>query len=103
MIVLLKNKSGNYNATGDYDVETNSLVVKTGSVVSPDICYTKTFRGAKSVERQRVDNVVDNIVQRDVKFSSPSTAANFVTGRSSNGMIMWKTEEGKSLKKTILK
>jgi len=31
-------------------------------------------------------------------FSSPSAAAVFVLGRSSNGYVEWKTAEGKTLK-----
>lgn len=35
---------------------------------------------------------------RDVLFSSPSTAASIVTGRSANGLIEWKTSDGRILK-----
>lgn len=39
----------------------------------------------------------------DVSFQSLSTAACFVTGRSANGMITWKTEDGKYVRYTLKK
>ena len=35
---------------------------------------------------------------RDAEFSSPSTAAAVIHGRSANGLTAWKTEGSKSLK-----
>jgi hypothetical protein len=37
-------------------------------------------------------------VKEDVIFKSASTAANFVTGSSTNGLTSWKTEEGKAIR-----
>ena len=37
-------------------------------------------------------------VIKDVPFKSASTAANFVTGASTNGLTAWKDENGKTLK-----
>jgi hypothetical protein len=36
--------------------------------------------------------------EQDYLFSSPSTAAGVVLGRSANGRTEWKTKEGKTLK-----
>ena len=36
-----------------------------------------------------------------MKFKSPSTAANFVTGRSTNGLIAWKNIDKKTIKELI--
>ena len=46
-----------------------------------------------------VDGVVDNnfMTQEDMIFKSPSAAAMFVVGRSSNGRSEWKTKSGASL------
>lgn len=38
------------------------------------------------------------ILQTDYLFSSPSTAAAIVMGRSANGLVEWKSSKGKSLK-----
>jgi hypothetical protein len=35
---------------------------------------------------------------KDTEFSSPSAAAAAIHGGSANGLLAWKTEEGKSLK-----
>lgn len=49
-------------------------------------------------EQRRKVSVVDGVLQEDVLFSSPSYAAMFVIGKSANGLISWKDENGCSLK-----
>jgi hypothetical protein len=51
------------------------------------------------------NNFVDEngIVLKDCSFNSPSTAAQFVTGSSRNGYLVWKTKDGKKLKDIISK
>ncbi|MCW5983520.1 MAG: DUF4357 domain-containing protein, partial [Bryobacteraceae bacterium] len=39
------------------------------------------------------------VFARDAEFSSPSAAAAVIHGGSANGLIVWKTKDGKSLKK----
>lgn len=41
------------------------------------------------------------ILIEDIVFNSPSAAAVFCTGRSSNGWLEWKNSEGKTLDSTI--
>lgn len=43
----------------------------------------------------------DGILLQDVTFKSLSTAATFVAGRISNGMITWKTPDGKYVRDTL--
>ena len=38
------------------------------------------------------------VLTRDLLFSSPSTAASIVMGRSANGLAEWKTKDGRILK-----
>jgi hypothetical protein len=38
------------------------------------------------------------VFTKDTEFSSPSAAAAAIHGGSANGLIAWKTENGKSLK-----
>ena len=45
--------------------------------------------------------VVNNVLQTDMIFKSASTAANFVTGNSTNGLIAWKNKDGVILKTLI--
>ncbi len=101
MNVVLTNRAKTYLAIGTYDPSTKTLVVKAGSTVSKDIAYSPTFRGTKTIEKLRAQYVVDGITTEDVLFSSPSSAANFITGSSSNGMVLWKTEEGISIKQAL--
>ena len=69
-----------------------------GSKLSEHISYSDKFRGAKTIERNREGVVVNGILIKDVEFKSASTAANFVTGSSTNGLTAWKTENGTKLK-----
>lgn len=98
MKVYLKSRSGRYEATGEYNEITKELFVLKGSRVSSTIACG-SFRGAKSVAKYRKDvcDEAGNVI-KDILFKSPSTAANFVTGRSTNGMLAWKNETGSSLK-----
>lgn len=91
----------NVNATAEYDIMTGSVTVLKGSIVSETIAYSEKFRGAKSIEKHRAGVVNGTKVITDVIFKSASTAANFVTGASTNGLTAWKDENGKTLK-TIL-
>ena len=52
------------------------------------------------VKKARDNAVIDNngILQENVLFQSPSYAAAFVNGRSTNGLTAWKDKEGKTLK-----
>lgn len=101
MKVYLKRKRIGVNAAGDFDPTTRALVVLSGSVLSKDVAHSEKFRGAKTIERTREGNVQDCILQRDIAFKSPSTAGNFVTGRSVNGLVTWKTEDGRTVKEIL--
>ena len=101
MKVFLNRPRTGIAAVGEYDKTTKSLIVKKGSVISTDISKSARFRGAKAIENARTGNVKDNIVLKDITFSSASTAANFVTGSSTNGLIAWKDENGMALKKVL--
>lgn len=100
MKLYLKTKSG-ADATGEYDSASKELTVKKGSVVSPDVHTTGKFRSANSVLKYREQHCDGVTVKTDVVFKSASTAANFVTGRSTNGLITWKNSDGQALKTLI--
>ena len=101
MVVRLTRERSGIEAKGVFDIETGSLTVLSGSIVSADVRHTNTFRGADTIEERRIKYVENRTVVVDVLFKSPSTAANFVTGGSTNGLTAWKTEDGKSLKDVI--
>lgn len=89
-----------YEATATYD-EGNVTVLK-GSRIN-----TRTnpkFKPSNEVATKRADrSLVDETgtLLVDVEFKSLSTVATFVTGRTSNGMITWKTEDGRYVRYTI--
>ena len=43
----------------------------------------------------------DHSIKTNVQFKSSSSAANFVTGMSTNGLLAWKNEDGIPLKNLI--
>jgi len=98
MKLYIKRKRTQVDAVAEYDEKTGRFTVLAGSVLSPDIAQSATFRGAKSIERARDGIVRECVLQKDVAFKSASTAANFVTGRSTNGMIAWQDSKGNTLK-----
>lgn len=97
MKLYMKRKNKTIEAVAEYDLENGSVTVLKGSTVSPTIAYTEKFRGAKSIEKSRSEYVENGIVIKDVYFKSASTAANFVTGSSTNGLTAWKSENGNTL------
>ena len=98
MKVFIKKAKANVDAAGEFNPQTGHLTVLEGSRLSERIAFSEKFRGAKTIERNREGVVINGILKQNVEFKSASTAANFVTGSSSNGLITWRTEDGVKLK-----
>lgn len=98
MKVYLKTRNG-ADATAIYEPGKKEFIVLKGSKVSSSVSNSPKFRGADRISKKR-EGIVDknNILKEDVCFTSSSTAANFVTGNSSNGLRVWKNEQGVCLK-----
>lgn len=101
MKLYLTRPRSNVKAVAEYDIANNSFIVLKGSIVSETIAYSEKFRGAKSIEKARVGVLDGAMVIKDVHFKSASTAANFVTGSSTNGLTSWKDESGRLLKSIL--
>lgn len=99
-VFLIKPKSG-VNASGEYNPDTKELIVCAGSIVSESINYSEKFKGANSIAKYRDQYVVNRVVKENVVFNSASTAANFITGSSSNGLTTWKDQQGRTLKSLL--
>lgn len=94
--VKLAPRNGACYAEGIY--EDGMLLVMRGGKINLD--FADHIRGGNNARKYREDtNYVDvqgNIL-KDCYFTSPSTAAQFVTGRSTNGYEAWKVAPKKSL------
>lgn len=99
-VFIIRDRSG-IRAEAEYCVETKECTVLKGSTVSIDVCHEGKFRGGKTIERERDDAVKNNVVIKDKVFKSASTAANFVTGHSTNGLTAWKDINGKTIKQLL--
>ena len=97
-----KSRDNLYEAKAIY--KDGEVTVKKGSRIN--LKFGKGFKPSTLIKEKMNDRtIVDNngIVMKDVSFSSLSTAASFVTGRVSNGMITWKTPDGKYVRDTLKK
>ena len=99
--LYLKSQGGKYHATALY---VDGLIkVRKGSVVNTTLAdHIRGGNKARSYleNRDYVDEL--GVELKDCEFKSPSTAAQFVTGNSTNGNIAWKDKEGKKLKELLV-
>lgn len=73
-----------------------TVTVKKGSRIN--IHLSTGYKPTATIQKLRDDSSVvddDGVLLKDIPFESLSTAASFVTGRTANGMIVWKTENGR--------
>jgi hypothetical protein len=99
-LFIIRNRSG-VNALCTYDENEKTFTVKAGSIVSNDISNSRSFNSTESIKKQRKVSVKGRQVISDVVFTSSSTAANFVTGTSTNGLVTWKNKDGITLKEIL--
>ena len=96
LYIHFSTRNGSAYADGVYEGE--KTIVKAGGKISDS--FSSCIRGGTMARRMREDpNCVDenrNIIV-DCTFSSPSTAVQFVSGRSLNGYDAWKIDKKKSL------
>ncbi|MGN8806874.1 MULTISPECIES: DUF4357 domain-containing protein [unclassified Blautia] len=95
--LFLKTRGKEYRANAVF--KDGVMVVKKGSLVNTKLAdHIRGGKKAKSYleDRQYVDS--NGVVLKDCVFRSPSTAAQFVTGNSTNGNLAWKTKDGIKLK-----
>lgn len=89
-------KKINFTVEASAKQTSEGLVVLKGSKIAPDSGTDSTLSPGNRKKREecKIDN---NILQEDVLFTSPSSAAQFVTGKCCNGLLYWKTKDGKTL------
>lgn len=102
MKLYMKAKANTFSAVADY--ENGNLIVLTGSIRID--YFSKSISGGGKTAftlREHADFVnEEGIVLRDIKFTSPSTAAQFVSGRNTNGLIAWKIQDRNTTLKEYL-
>ena len=89
-----------FEATAIY--KDGKVTVQKGSRIN--LGYSDAFKPSKLVMNAiKNPDIVDSegYIIKDVMFDSLSTAATFVAGRISNGMITWKTPDGKYVRDTL--
>lgn len=94
---LFYTKNRGCNAIGFYNA--SGFTVLKGSIIAKG--NTKSFSWAEKRNKLIKDYVVQKngnlVMESDITFSSPSTAADFCLGRSCNGWTIWKDKEGQTL------
>ncbi len=78
------------------------VTVKKGSRIN--LNFSASFKPSEIVmEKIKDPSIIDShgILLQDITFNSLSTAATFVAGRISNGMITWKTPDGRYVRYTL--
>lgn len=95
MKIYTKSRAGKiYDASATY--KDGQVIVHKGSIINRN--NTEGFKPKKTVATLRSNDAIfdtDSVLNQDIVFNSLSTAATFVTGRVANGLITWKTEDGK--------
>ena len=101
MKLILKSKKNLHYAEAEWDGE--QIIVLSGSKINPTVAFPQM---SEEIKRMRNDRSIvndDNELVVDIKFTSPSSAAQFVTGRSVNGYIAWRPDDKMSLKEYLKK
>ena len=74
------------------------VVLKGSSVAASEVPSTPKAVSQKRHELIKTEIIKEFKFTKDFLFSSPSTAAAVVMGRSANGLLEWKKEDGSSIK-----
>ena len=94
--VNISMRSTDVHADAIYEGE--SITVLPGGTISED--FAAHIKGGTKAKKYRENPEyvgADRTILKACQFTSPSTAAQFVTGRSTNGYEAWKVEKKKNL------
>lgn len=93
----------NANARGLFNLTTQALTVLKGSVVNPNNLPASkpAFVNTRNAQLEKYTNERDGtrVVLQDIEFTTPSGAAAFCIGGSSNGWLEWLDDNNIQLKK----
>ena len=87
-------------ATG-FMTSVKAILVKAGCTINPEnnLPHQKGQGSVAAIRQKLIDDgvIVDFVFSQDYEFSSTSTAASIILGRSANRMNMWRDENGATL------
>lgn len=88
-------RNGKQLTTAEAIVKNGIFIIQKGTIISPTdaMGVSDTLRDM----RHAPEYVRDAVVQKNIEFSSPSSAATFVLGCSANGWTEWTTEDGQPI------
>ena len=98
--VYLNSRNGLFKAEATYN--DGEVVVKKGSIIN--LNHGEKFKPNSMIMNLLNDSdIVDctGVLLKNVEFNSLSAAATFVTGRVSNGLITWRTKDGKKIRDSL--
>ena len=86
-----------YNAKGYYNA--SGFTVLKGSMIKKDSVPSLNWKVKRELLIKKCTSLQDGvlIMNSDMTFSSPSTAAIFCIGRNTNGWKKWKDKDGNTL------
>ncbi len=99
MKLYLNGRSGTHNAVAEY--WNNEIRVLAGSKINLRLQFDKISTEAKAKRNDRTIVSESGELLVDVVFKSATAAAQFVTGRSINGLIAWRNEDKMTLKQCM--
>lgn len=90
--------NGNGNGAKAIGIRTaDGFVVKKGSILSDH--FTNSCPKYTKKKREHYQDIINNrSLLEDILLNTPSGAASFVLGRTANGYIEWKNDEGQTLR-----
>lgn len=92
-VFFLKRNVNNFgNVKGKMLVRGNKYIVLIGSLCGPD---DKKY--SHIIRQRKKETIKDNVLQNDVIFDNPSSAASFIVGKPVNGWSDWKNYQNKTL------
>ena len=102
MNLFTKSRDNLYQAQALFDGLTTIVLAGSQINMSNNPGY-KPSQIIRSIRDDRSIVTNEGIVLKDVSFNTLSAAATFVTGRVANGMMVWKTDDGKYVRYSLKK
>ncbi len=95
--LYIKNRNG-LSAKGFQSSE--GFVVCRGSVIREQLSVNSLGKNIIKLREQYLSDgtIIDNVFTQEILFTSPSAASDFILGNRTSGPIMWKNEDGVTLK-----